>query len=255
MPEHVLKVSPDTFVTPAARDFLKEKGIELVYAEAPSGSSSESRYSDARFPKAVRSTYEQMTVRPIASKGTPGRFIDFGTGRAMSEKPEDMTHLRGNQLVSKNHPRIAFRGKLDTLMASILKAQVRADEEGKPKISGALGELLDYVRSILGAEVKDEPLPPMHLFGLDSAGIREASHHVREYCGIDHPVPDHEMGGLAVELNYLRTQVRETELSAMKAFSDMSGHLERPDIIEGLNRLSSGVYILFLRTLSGYYGE
>ena len=254
MPEHVLKVTPDTFVTPAARDFLEENGIELEYSG--SNARAASPYDEAqRFPESVRKVYDQMTVSPIASRGTPGRYIDSSTGRPLSEKPEHMTHLRGNQLVSKNHPRIAFRGKIDTLMALLLKAQVTAEEVRRPKVCEALGELLGVTRSILGAEVKDEPMPDLVIFGMTSGEIREASHHVRESCGIDHPIPEYRMGRLAMELNYLRTQVRETELAAIRAFSDAGGSCTRPDIIEALNRLSSGVYILFLRTLSGYYGE
>ena len=255
MPEHVLKVTPDTFVTPAAKDFLKEKGITLEVTAEGSAVSAPLPESASRFPAAVLNTYSQMTVSPIASKGTPGRYVNYQTGRPLNEKPEDMTHLRGNQLVSKNHPRIAFRGKIDTLMAIILKAQVTAEKENRGPVCSALEELLDFVRQILACEVKDEPMKPMCLFGMNSEELREASHHVRESCGIDHPIPDHTMGALAMELNYLRTQVRETELAAMRAFTDMSGNCLRPDIIEALNRLSSGVYIVFLRTLSGYYGE
>ena len=44
----------------------------------------------------------------------------------MEEKPEEMTHLRGNRLVPKTHPRIRFRGQLDSLMAQVLELQCRA---------------------------------------------------------------------------------------------------------------------------------
>ena len=58
------------------------------------------------------------------------------------------------------------------------------------------------------------------------------------------------MGRLCASLNELRTQVRETELCAVNAFAQ-DGPDGRLDIIEGLNRLSSCVYILFCRTAAG----
>ena len=61
------------------------------------------------------------------------------------------------------------------------------------------------------------------------------------------------MGRMAAELNRLRAKVREAELSAARAFMTAEGVVERPDIIRNLNRLSSGVYIVFCRWLAGYY--
>ena len=163
-----------------------------------------------------------------------------------------MTHLRGNLLVSKQHPRIAFRGRLDSLMAKVITAQLTAAEAGKEQLTDDLEELLAYLRSMLAAEVKDEPLKEIKLLGMDSQGIRKCSHNVKESIGILHPIPSWKMGKLCVVLNELRTQVRETELSAVQAFPP-DGPEARIDIIEGLNRLSSCVYILFCRVAAGYY--
>ena len=118
-----------------------------------------------------------------------------------------------------------------------------------------LEELLDYTRRILAAEVKEEALEELRLLGMDSAGIRYASHRVKESVGIDHPVPDHRMGRTCVLLNLLRTRVRECELSAVRAFQQEDGSCGRKDIVEGLNRLSSCVYILFCRQAAVHYGQ
>ena len=54
------------------------------------------------------------------------KLYQQGTGRQGpqaapgSSKPEHMTHLNSRELVSKAHPAIALRGKLDTLEAEIL---------------------------------------------------------------------------------------------------------------------------------------
>jgi len=227
-------IAPGTYVTPAAQDFIREHQIQLHFA-APVSSGS-------------------MTVTPIPTRSGHAKYVDYATGKALDSKPENMTHLRGNLLVSKQHPRIAFRGKLDSLMAKVICVQLTAAEAGREKLAEDLDELLGYLRAILAAEVKDEPLRPIRLLGMESEAIRQCSHHVKEHIGIDHPIPSYRMGRLCVSLNELRTQVRETELCAVNAFSQGNPD-ERLDIIEGLNRLSSCVYILFCRAAAGYYEE
>ena len=227
-------VAQGTYITPAAQDFIREHQIQLHVA-APA-------------------SQKTMSVTPIPVQNGKARFVDYATGAALDFKPEHMTHLRGNLLVSKQHPRIAFRGKLDTLMARIITTQTLAVEEGKEKLAEELEELLGCLRLILAAEVKDESLKPLNLLGMDSAQIRRVSHHVKEHIGIDHPIPTYKMGKLCAYLNELRTQVRETELYAVNAFESDTPDA-RNDIIEGLNRLSSCVYILFCRLAAGYYEE
>ena len=50
-----------------------------------------------------------------------------------------------------------------------------------------------------------------------------------------------------MELNRLRTRVREAEIAAIRALP------ERTDILRAMNRLSSAVYVIFCRQLSGWY--
>lgn len=169
-----------------------------------------------------------------------------------SEKPEHMTHLRGNILVPKNHPRIVCRGKLDSLQAKILEVQVIARRNAEFLIAEDLQQLLDLARRILSCEVKDEPLPSIMLLGLNDIQLREMSHHPHKHFGIEHILPSCTMGEVVVALNSVRTAVRETEIAAINAFST-EGSLEREDLIKALNRLSSAVYLLICRKLSGWY--
>ncbi|MDO4573089.1 MAG: hypothetical protein Q4C13_06945, partial [Clostridia bacterium] len=166
------------------------------------------------------------------------------TGEQCGEKPEHMTHLRGNLLVPKTHPRIAFRGKLDVLEGQIICLQQLAHEEGRDPLVELLEQLLSLVRRILGAEVRDAALPPFSLWGMDADAVRRASHRVKDSVGIDHPVPDWRMGKLCAGLNLLRAQVREAELSAYAAFANAGGH---EDLLLAMNRLSSAVYLLFCK--------
>ena len=61
---------------------------------------------------------------PILSGETakPDRYRLLNGGY-LEEKPEQMTHLNGEVLVPKTHPRIEFRGKMDTLEAELLLCQ------------------------------------------------------------------------------------------------------------------------------------
>lgn len=213
------------FVTESARAYLKKRDIELV----------------------VRQRMGMPVTLPTAN----GRaFVDAATGLPLKGKPEEMTHLRGNLLVPKTNRRIVLRGKLDSLESAILEAQAMAHREGDSLLRDRLGELLEHVRQVLGAEVSEQPLVEQRLFGLDQTELRRVSHNVQSEFGIAHPVPSWDMGAMALRLNTLRTQVREVELVAAEAFS-AAGEKPRPDLLRELNRLSSAVYILFCGIVSG----
>ncbi len=234
-------VAPDTFITELAKEYITTHALELVKTTAVATGS----HSGGSFGKGV------MSYTPIASKGAH-RFVDYHSGKGYAEKPEHMTHLRGNLLVPKNDARILFRGKLDSLEALIMQTQITAEECGYPVIAQELDEVMRFVQQILACEVKDEPLADIEIFGMDSAALRYASHHLKEVFGIEHSVPHYSMGKVCVALNSLRTFIRETELAAAAAFT-VGTEIQRADIIEALNRLSSCVYIMFCKKVSGKY--
>lgn len=224
-----LTVPSGAVLTPAAKDFIRENNITLIYG---------SDNSEGGF-----------AVNPIPKENGKSLFVDAITGEKLYEKRENYTHLRGNLLVPKTHPQIRFRGRLDSLTAEIIQTQVTASAEGEHELVNALDEILRFTRKILSAEVNDMPFGELTLLGMNSGELRHKSQNVRESFGIDHPVPSYKQGAVCAALNKLRTCVRETELAAAEAFPD-----SRIDIIEALNRLSSAVYILYCRKLSGHYG-
>ena len=159
-------------LTPAARDWLRQEGVTVVpHAETP--------------PAAYR---------------TPD-------GAAFAEKPEHMTHLRGNILVPKTHPRIAFRGGIDTLEAELLLCAQAADGPLRQTFCA----MLDFVRSLIRADVLDEPVQTVRFLGLDGDGLREHSHHPEREEGQPHFLPAPEDPPILLRLNRLRTVVRQTE--------------------------------------------
>ena len=161
------------------------------------------------------------------------------------------TCLRDGVFVSKDHPRIILRGALDSLQADILEAQVLVMEKNEPAaepadkrfVGGgsrpvdyyvdALGEILEFVRELMSAEVNERPVAQKKLFGFSLDELHEQSHKLK--------MPVYTMGAFPVRLNTLRTRVRETELIAVRTFREP----QRDDIVHALNRLSSAVYWLF----------
>ena len=249
--EKAYHVSKDTMLTPAARDFIREHGITLIYEDSALEGQPEVEVSSVpesvkavnQLPKkAAESADEHYKAMPMAAvpQGADHKpqYVNGETGEVLSVKPENMTHLHGNVLVPKTHPQIAFRGMLDSLEAKIMSLQVVASENGLHRLTDALDEVLAYVRQILSAEVLDKELGEIHLLGLDSAGLRYESHHIKEIYGIPHLMPEYRMGRICIGLNELRTFVRETELAAARAFQS-GDTCTRPDIVEAMNRLSS----------------
>ncbi len=233
-------VPPGTIVTPAALSYLNENKIELVYGEIESGvSQGEKTKKDERTEE----------FKP------PGRFELLSVGLRVDEKPENFTHLSGNKLVPKTHPRIKFRGKLDSLEAQIIWAQTQMAKAGWKEVVAHLEEVLSVIRKILRAEVLSEPIEDFQLFGLSYEDIREISHFPKKFIGVDHFMPSCEMGEVMAYLNLIRAQIRECEISACEAFYDEFEGAIREDILKALNRLSSALYVMMCWLRAGRYSK
>ena len=183
---------------------------------------------------------ERIEILP-GSQARPERYRLLSGGYA-EEKPEHMTHLNGEVLVLKTHPRIRFRGKMDTLEAELILCQLIP---GAPE--AALGEILALARKILRCDVLEEPLIWDTLCGLSEQEQRERSHMPQDYYGQPHFMPQASDGSVIAGLNRARCSAREAELAAVEAFSDREGNLLREDIPKALNRMSSMLYLLMIQ--------
>lgn len=168
-------------------------------------------------------------------------------GGFLTEKPEHMTHLYGDVLVLKTHPRIAFRGAMDTLEAELILCQLDAGEA----TAKALAEILTFARMVLRCEVLSEPIPSGRLCGLTAEELRRHSHFPQEFYGQPHFMPEAGDGLAIARLNRCRCAAREAELRAAAAFVDAEGNPTRIDLLQAMNRLSSAIYILMIRVKSG----
>ena len=241
---------PDTFfipegkiLTPAAREYLQQRKIKI----AKEGQAA------PEAPRVVATQVPPMPQVVLPQEGPKPRFVDYETGAYYMEKPEHMTHLYGNVLVVKNHPRILFRGKLDSLQALVVLAQVSIHEGGRQKLVEDLDNVLHILREMMRCDVLDETFQNETILGLTHAQLRAQSHDPQQFFGVKAMVlPDYTMGRDFALINQLRTAVRETEVAASEAFREGSRYI-RDDLIEALNRLSSALHILMCRYLAGQY--
>lgn len=182
----------------------------------------------------------QIAILP-ATQARPERY-ELLCGAVMTQKPEQMTQLNREQLVMKNHPRIVFRGAMDTLEAALLLCQ-----QAVPDQKEALQELLDMARSIVACDVLEKPLENTVLCGLTQDQQRQHSHYPQQYYGIPHFMPQATDTPAVLEMNRVRCVARQAELAAVNAFCDRDGVAVRKDILTALNRMSSMLYILMIR--------
>ena len=126
-----------------------------------------------RLTPSARDWLRNENVRILRPQDAPPKVYTTLSGGTLTGKPEHMTHLYGNVLVPKDHPRIAFRGMIDALEAEILLCQSTAAQEKHTELVRALQEFLDFVRSLIRADVLGEPVAEVKLCGLDAQALRE----------------------------------------------------------------------------------
>ena len=184
---------------------------------------------------------ERIPVLPGES-ARPDRYRMLN-GAEFSEKPEDMTHLNGQFLVRKTHPRIAFRGGMDSLEGALLLAAA----EAQGHIRTQLEEALAYARYLLGQEVLEQPVVCRALGGMEEKELRERSHRPQDFYGKPHFMPSPDDSKVLLLVNMARCKAREAELLAVKAFADQEGLPQRLDLLQALNRLSSFLYLIMIQ--------
>jgi ethanolamine utilization cobalamin adenosyltransferase len=198
--KRVFYLSKEDTLSPSARDYLSRERIEILPAEQ---------------------------AKPELYRLPGGGFC--------REKPEHMTHLDAQVLVPKNHPRIRFRGAMDTLEAELLLCGPET------------GEILALARRLIRCDVLGEPVGEFTLGGLTQQEQRSHSHFPQKHYGVAHFMPDYADGPEILGLNRCRCAARSAELAAVDAFTDRDGVPTRPDILQALNRMSSMLYILMIR--------
>lgn len=225
-PTPVLQVPPTAIITPAAWQFIRDRRIKVVW---------EPQNKSEPISKPIFEPISRPMSKPMAEP---------------KPKPEELTHLNAELLVAKTHPRIALRGQLDLLQCQIIHYQVQCEQSGRRDLMAELGEIAHWARGIMTAEVKGSSFEFGILLGLNEQEIHIRSHNPQAYYGLGHILPDHGQGQVVSWLNLLRSQTRICELAAARCFIQESGEVDRLDILQALNRLSSLFYVLVCRELA-----
>ena len=234
----VYYVPKDKLLSPAAKEYLNQLKIKVEFGDPPAAPVVS---SNSKAP-AISDT-------PVGAK-----YVDEETGAFYVKKPEYMCQLFGNRLVYKNHPRIVFRGKLDSMSSTVVQVQAEiAAAGGSQKLIEDLGDVNKVLNQIMYCEVMEEEMGEVKILGLTPEEIRNRSHNPQKYFNIKQMLlPNYTMGVDYTKLNMLRAKVRELEIVALDAFVD-GKNVKQPEVIRTLNRLSSIFHIMMCMYLAGEY--
>ena len=235
----VFYIPEGKILSPAGREYLQQRKIKI--AKGP--------------PEAAPAAPSEKPAAPAAAAELKAKYIDYDSGAFFNEKPEHMTQLYGNYLIAKDHPRIYFRGKLDSLQSLIVLSQATISEKGnRRRLLDDLGGILNILREMMRCDVLNEEFKNATILGLTHEQLRERSHNPMKFYKIKQMLlPDYSMGVEYAMLNQIRSAVRETEVAATMAFREGTKYT-RQDIIQELNRLSSAMHIMMCMYLGGEYG-
>lgn len=237
-------IPKETILSPAGREYLQQRKIKILKEPPMQTQTSELNQS---------ATSETLCKDHVSEPWKP-TYIDFETGAFYMEKPEYMCQLSGNLLVPKNHERIMFRGKLDSVQTMVILDQALMAGSGTSlKLIQDMNSVLSALQNIMKCEVLDEALESGIIIGLTHNELRDRSHDPMKFFGIKQMLmPNYTMGTEYAMMNQLRAAIREVEVAAVAAFYQ-NGKCSRTDIVEELNRLSSALHVMMCKWLAGEY--
>ena len=239
-PFDVFEIEKGTLLTPSAKQFLNEKGIELVIKGEKTLVSIKNEEDNVEAEEKI--LYEKP------------KYVGKN-GECYFEKPEHMTVVDGNILISKNSKLIALRGKIETFLAEVLLTGKEIGlTSNNDKLIRDIETIIKFVQNIMVAEKLDKILENQTFF--DSKSIKD----IKEI--IENPKQQFKKGHLLEislnsdltihKLNRLRFLARELEIQAIDYFVE-DYKLSRKDLLEAFNILSDVIYIIILKVDNGEY--
>lgn len=219
-------------LTPSGRQFLEDKKILLVKNK------------------------KEEKIEKVQEKEEKQFWKYQGeNGELYIEKPEHMTQLFGNTLVNKNSKRIILRGKIDSFLSKWLLLQKEFLQIKNNKLNFDMESITTLLKKIVIGEVLNEPIEDVTILGETLNKIKEISHNPKKYFSREHLFDISAENSLIVlKLNEMRSLSRELELCAIDAFFGENGNIQRKDLIEIFNRISSGIYVMMLKGEKNEYG-
>ncbi len=239
-------------LSPAAEDFVRAWRLEVASDGAPTPSVGAAEGVSDAAPSGQGPAQDHGANARWDRPGTFPVVLDGPIPRCevceseVRRKPSHLTQLDAEHFAPKTHPRIALRGRLDSLHALALLIGARAGAEGREALVGHMGTLAAYCREIQSAEYAGRLVDPLVLDGRDEASVHAVTHDPDGHLGIPHVVPDEGDPEVLHWLSWLRCQVRETEIVALGVTPIERASEAQRSLVHALNRLSSGVYLLIL---------
>lgn len=239
-PFDVFEIEKGTLLTPSAKQFLNEKGIELVIkGEKPLVSTKNEENNVGTEEKAP---YEKP------------KYIGKN-GEYYFEKPEYMTVVDGNILISKNSKLIALRGKIEIFLAEVLLTEKEIElTSNNDKLIRDIETVIKFVQNIMVAEKLNKILENQTFFDSKSIkDIKEIIENPKQYFKKGHLLEISLNSDLTIhKLNRLRFLARELEIQAIDYFVE-DYKVSRKDLLEAFNILSDVIYIIILKVDNGEY--
>lgn len=236
-------------LTPAAQSLIGERHLRVKYVDESGQVFVDNPIAGRGKPAAGGDASERKRVHPLTGGDRAHPMHCTLCRQAVDKKPDTLTHLNADTLVSKNDPRIHLRGQIDSAIACAVWIQAELVESDKPssrRIAPYLADVRSDLGNVLRAEATGEALHAVHMGEFDAEAIHRMSHAPLQHLGYDHLVPEAAHGLTAARLNLLRTAIRDVELVAARLYIGGDFEIARADILEGLNRLSSAVYVLMI---------
>lgn len=265
-----IQLVPGTRFTPSAQQMMNDKKITVRWRDEKGQVFVEKAhvkndFSNAPFSQKQETKTQYEKVHPLTSSNVRPENTCSQCHGEVAVKPALLTHLDNHVLVMKTHPRIVLRGKLDSCICYCVSVQCDMAKSDMASETALLRNFMSDIRSYLGqvlqAEVTGQALPAPNLGGISSETLHRWSHHPLKYLGHDHMLPDVIYGPLVAKLNILRSHIRELELATLEAFSHHAPHqinlvdIKGGDIVAGLNRLSSAVYVVMILVWQSQNGQ
>lgn len=220
----------DARLTPSARELLESRHLRVKFLDRQGRLFVE---DDEQTPQ---------PVHVLTSSDHPPQACCELCHQPVGKKPDTLTHLTADTLVAKNDPRLAFRAVLDSTIALTVWLQIELAEPWQPWLT----DIRSRLGNIMRADALEEPLAAQSIAGFSEAQLHRLSHQPLRYLGHDHLVPEARHGRDVALLNLLRGKVREAEVTAAQVFITPQFAVQRADILQALNRLSSAVYVMMI---------
>lgn len=239
-PFDVFEIEKGTLLTPSAKQFLNEKGIELIIKGEKSSFSTKTEIIDTE-------TEEESLYEKPKYVGKNGEYY--------FEKPEYMTAINGNVLISKNSKLIALRGKIETFLAEVLLTGKEIElTSNNNKLVRDIEDVIKFLQNIMVAEKLNKILENQTFFDLKSIkDIKEIIENPKQYFKKGHLLEISLNSDIIIhKLNRLRFLARELEIQAIDYFVE-DYKVSRRDLLEAFNILSDIIYIIILKFDNGDY--